>query len=354
MAIKRKLGIVGAGNIGGILLLEIAARKLARTIGIVDIKPPAVAAGKALDVAEGTPIINADVNFVASRDFSALEGCECVINTAGVPRAMRPDGTFPSREELLATNLQIADAVADGINMYCPDACLVNIANPLDAIVYRLHQKLKKPKHRISGMAGVLDTARYRLFIAQEAGVSVENVEAMVLGGHGDTMVPIRSCTRIAGMPVEQFISSKRLDEIEDRVRKAGGEVVSLLGTGSAFVSPCWATLEMMEAQVHDKKKILPVATLLEGEYGVHGLFIGVPAIMGRGGIEKVIEVKMTPAEKELFKASVEAVRQTAREVDRMGAEMDKAKKAARKPAAKKPAAKAAAAKKQPAPGKKK
>ena len=182
MAIKRKLGIVGAGNIGGILLLEIAARKLARTIGIVDIKPPAVAAGKALDVAEGTPIINADVNFVASRDFSALEGCECVINTAGVPRAMRPDGTFPSREELLATNLQIADAVADGINTYCPDACLVNIANPLDAIVYRLHQKLKKPKHRISGMAGVLDTARYRLFIAQEAGVSVENVEAMVLG----------------------------------------------------------------------------------------------------------------------------------------------------------------------------
>ncbi|MDO9693091.1 MAG: malate dehydrogenase [Candidatus Latescibacteria bacterium] len=353
MAIKRKLGIIGAGNIGGILLLEIAARKLARTIGIVDIKPPAVAAGKALDVAEGTPIINADINFVASRDFSALEGCECVINTAGVPRAMRPDGTFPSREELLATNLSISDAVAEGINTYCPDACLVNIANPLDAIVYRLHQKLKKPKHKISGMAGVLDTARYRLFIAQEAGVSVENVEALVLGGHGDTMVPIRSCTRIAGMPVEQFITSKKLDEIEDRVRKAGGEVVSLLGSGSAFVSPCWAALEMMEALVHDKKKILPVAALLEGEYGVHGLFVGVPAILGRGGVEKIVEVRMTPSEKEQFKASVEAVRQTAREVDRMGAEMDKAKKAAGKSAAKKPAAKKAPVKK-PAGGKKK
>ncbi len=312
----KKIGLIGGGQIGGVLAAEIATRRLAREVAMVDVKGPDVAKGKCLDIAEGTPVIMADVDLEGSKAYDVLKGSEFVINTAGVPRTVRPDGTYPSREELLATNLKITDAVADGLKKNCPKAFIISVANPLDAIVYRLYKKLGAAKSRIVGMAGVLDSSRYRYFVAKAAGVSVENVEALVLGGHGDDMVPIRSCCRIAGMPVEEFIDGPTLDAIEARTRKAGGEVVGLLGSGSAFVSPAWSALQMLEAIAFDKKKILAVCTLLEGEYGVEGLFVGVPALLGAGGVEKVIEVKLTAGEKAALKKSVTSVAKTCAEVD--------------------------------------
>ncbi|GAB4375355.1 MAG: malate dehydrogenase [Acidobacteriota bacterium] len=313
-----KMGIVGGGMIGGVLLQEIPRRRLARRVGLVDIMPPDMAKGKCLDVAEGSPVMRFDVELEGSKSYEALAGAELVINTAGVPRKPKPDGTLPTREELLQTNLAITQKVAEGIREYCPDAIVISIANPLDAIVYRLHQLLEPKPGRLFGMAGVLDSARYRFFVAEAAGVSVENVEALVLGGHGDTMVPIRSACRISGLPVEQFVDAERLAAIEDRTRKAGGEVVKLLGTGSAFVSPAWSALEMAEAVIFDKKKILAVSARLAGEYGVDGLFIGVPAIVGRGGVERVLEIPLTDEERAGLERSIEAVRSTCAEVDRL------------------------------------
>jgi malate dehydrogenase len=309
-----KIGLVGGGQIGGVLAAEIARRRLARQVGLVDVKGPDVAKGKSLDIAEGMPAIGTDVDFEGGKEYSVLKGAEFVINTAGVPRTVRPDGTFPSREELLATNLTITDAVAAGVKEYCPQAFIISVANPLDAIVYRLYKQLGVPKNRILGMAGVLDSSRYRYFVAKAAGVSVENVEATVLGGHGDDMVPIRSCCRIAGMPVEKFVDEKTLAAIEARTRKAGGEIVGLIGV-SAFWSPAIAAIEMVEAIVYDKKKIIPSCVLLEGEYGVKGLFVGVPVVLGRNGVEKIIEIELNEAEKAAFAKSVEAVKKTADEV---------------------------------------
>ena len=309
-----KIGLIGGGNIGGVLAQELFQRKLAATVALVDVKGPDVAKGKCLDIAEGTPIINSDVKFVAGKEYDVLAGADLVINTAGVPRTVRPDGTYPSREELLAVNLQITDKVAAAIQQYCPNAIVISIANPLDAIVFRLYQKLSPPKHKLMGMAGALDSARYRYFVAQAAGVSVENVEALVLGGHGDDMVPIRSCCRVGGMPVEKFVDEKTLAGIEARTRKAGGEIVGLIGV-SAVWSPAIAAMEMVEAIVYDKKKIIASCVLLEGEYGVKGLFVGVPVILGKKGVEKIIEIELTEAEKVAFAKSVEAVKKTADEV---------------------------------------
>jgi malate dehydrogenase len=336
--VLNKIGVIGAGNIGGVLVQELVRRGLAKTVAVTDPAPfvnpndppekqettkkQSVAKGKALDILEATPLIGADVVVEAGRDYDVLAGCDMVINTAGVPRKARPDGSMPSREELLTINLKVTSAVADGIKKYCPDAMVISIANPLDAIVYTLHKKLNPPKNKLVGMAGVLDSARYRWFVAQAAGVSVENVEALVLGGHGDTMVPIRSCCRVAGMPVEEFVSTDALEAIETRTRKAGGEVVGLLGTGSAFVSPALSALEMAEAIIFDKKRVLAACALLEGEYGVDGLFVGVPAVLGKGGIEKVVETKLTDSEKAALDVSVAAVRKTCEEVDKMLAEV--------------------------------
>ena len=311
----QKIGIIGGGNIGGVLALEILKRRLARTVALVDIKEPDLAKGKCLDMAEGTPVLKNDINLMGSKEYDVLKDANMVINTAGVPRTAKPDGTLPTREELLTTNLKITDAVSNGISKYCPKAIIISIANPLDAIVYRLHMNLKTPKQRLMGMAGALDSARYRYFVAQEAGVSVDNVEAMVLGGHGDDMLPIRSACRIAGMPVEKFVSQEKLDAIENRTRKAGGEVVKLLGSGSAFVSPAWSALEMAEAIIFDKKKIMAVSAYLDGEYGVKGLFIGVPVILGAEGIEKIIIMDLSEKEKEAFKNSVASVEKTKNEV---------------------------------------
>jgi len=329
-----KIGLIGGGWIGGTLALECAKRKLAKTVGFVDPAPfvnendppekqevqrkQSVAKGKALDIAAGLPIIKSDTHFHASKSYDVLEGSDLIISTAGVPRKARPDGSFPTREELLTINLSVTKQVAGAIGKYCPDAIVLNIANPLDAIVYTLNKTLKPPRNRLFGMAGVLDSTRYRYFVAQAAGVSVDNVEAMVFGGHGDTMVPVRSACRIAGLPVEKFVDADTLLAIETRVRKAGGEVVGLLGFGSAFVSPAWSALEMAEAVVYDKKKILPTCALLEGEYGVKDMYVGVASILGRDGMEKVIEVDMTDEEQRAFAASVEHVKKTCVEVDGM------------------------------------
>ena len=313
-----KLAIIGTGNIGAVLVLEAARRGLAREVAAVDVKEPDVAKGKALDCAEGSPVIGCDVKIVGSRDFSIMEGADIVINTAGVPRSKRADGTIPTREELLAVNLGITDSVADAIKSNCPDAIVISIANPLDAIVYRLYKKLNPPKNKLMGMAGQLDSSRYRYFIAQAAGVSVENVSAFVLGGHGDTMVPIRSACRIAGLPVTNFVDEDTLGAIETRTRKAGGEVVGLLGTGSAFVSPAWSALLMAEAIAYDKKMIIPTCALLEGEFGVNGLFVGVPALLGKNGVEKIIEFDLTEDEQAAFEHSVSAVQKTVDEVNAM------------------------------------
>jgi len=310
-----KIGLIGGGNIGGVLMQEIVQRQLAREVAMVDIKEPDLAKGKALDIAEGSSTIGADVRTFGSREYEVLKGSDLVINTAGVPRTKRPDGTIPTREELLATNLKITDAVAEGIKKYCAKAIIISVANPLDAIVYRLYQKLKPAKGKIMGMAGALDSARYRYFVASEVQVSVENVSAVVLGGHGDDMVPIRRACRISGLPVEKFLTAEKLEQIENRTRQAGGEVVKLLGSGSAFVSPAWGALEMVEAIVYDKKKIVPCCVLLEGEYGVKGLFIGVPVVLGKDGVERIIEIDLNTAEKESFRKSVESVRKTADEV---------------------------------------
>ncbi len=310
-----KIAVVGGGNIGGVLVQEIVRRRLARFVGLVDVKGPDLSKGKCLDIAEGLPIVSSDVLVEGSKEYNVIEGADLVINTAGVPRAARPDGTIPTREELLATNLKITDAVSEGISKFCPKAIIISIANPLDAIVYRLFMNLKPARERLMGMAGVLDSSRYKYFVAMEAGVSVENVEAMVLGGHGDDMLPIRSACRIAGIPVEKFITAEKLDAIEARTRQAGGEVVKLLGSGSAFVSPSWAALEMAEAIIFDKKKILPVCTLLKGEYGVDGLFIGVPVILGAKGVEKIIVMDLNDKEKEAFAKSVSSVKKSSEEV---------------------------------------
>jgi malate dehydrogenase len=314
-----KIAIIGGGNIGGVCVSEIASRRLARRAALVDIKEPDFARGKCLDIAEGTAVIGSDIALEGSKGYEVIEGADFVINTAGVPRTVRPDGTFPSREELLATNLKITDAVAAGIKKYCPDAFIISVANPLDAIVYRLHLQLKQqvPKNKLLGMAGVLDSARYKYFVAEAAGVSVQNVEAVVLGGHGDTMVPIRSACRIYGLPVTKFVSEADLEAIETRTRKAGGEVVGMLGSGSAFVSPAWSALEMLESIAYDRRKITPVCALLQGEYGVDNLFVGVPVILGKNGIEKVVEIDLTDEEKAALQHSVDAVAKTCAEVDK-------------------------------------
>ena len=329
-----KIGIIGGGYIGGVLVQEIASRGLSREGGLTDPAPfinpedpperqevtkkQSVAIGKCLDISEGLPTIRSDVRLVGTKDYSAIAGADLVINTAGVPRKARPDGTFPSREELLTINLKVTNQVANGIQEFCPNATVISIANPLDAIVYTLDKRLTPSKNKLMGMAGQLDSGRYCYFVAEAANVSVENVNAIVLGGHGDTMVPVRSSCLIAGIPVTKFLDDETLKSIEARTRKAGGEVVGLLGFGSAFVSPAWAALEMAEAIIYDKRKIVPVCAKLEGEYGVDGMFVGVPAILGKNGIEQIIELDLTDEEKEAFGKSVGAVRKTCNEVDEM------------------------------------
>ncbi len=334
----KKIGVIGGGYIGGVLVQEIAKRRLARVVGLSDpapfvnaddpperqevVRKQSVAIGKCLDIAEGLPEIGRDIKLVGSRDYSCIKDADLIINTAGVPRKARPDGTFPSREELLTINLKVTSQVAAGIKDQAPNATVISIANPLDAIVYTLNKRLSPPKNKLMGMAGVLDSGRYCYFVSEAANVSIENVNAMVLGGHGDTMVPVRSSCLIAGIPVAKFLDKETLEKIEARTRKAGGEVVGLLGFGSAFVSPAWAALEMAEAIIYDKRKIMPVCAKLDGEYGIKDTFVGVPAIVGKNGVEKVLELDLTADEKAGFEKSVAAVTKTCKEADALLAKL--------------------------------
>jgi malate dehydrogenase len=299
---RKKIALIGGGNIGGVLAQEAAYRELGDVV-IFDVVE-GLPQGKALDIAEGAPVLGADARISGTNDYEGIAGSDLVIITAGLAR--KPG---MSRDDLLKTNLSIMKQVAEGVRDNAPDALVIVISNPLDAMVYTFKEVSGFPKNRVIGMAGVLDSARLRAFVAWELGVSVQDVTALVLGGHGDTMVPlIRYCT-VAGVPVEQLLSREKIDAIIERTKGAGGEVVALLKTGSAFVSPALAAIEMAEAILMDKKRVLACACQLDGEYGVNGLYVGVPCVLGEGGIERVIEVEMDADERKLFDASVEHVR---------------------------------------------
>jgi malate dehydrogenase len=306
---RNKIALIGGGNIGGVLAQEAAYRELGDVVlfDVVEGLPQ----GKALDMAEGAPVLGANSSLSGTNDYADIAGADLVIITAGLAR--KPG---MSRDDLLKTNLSIMKQVAEGVRNNAPDAYVIVISNPLDAMVYTFKEVSGFPKNRVIGMAGVLDSARFRAFVAWELGVSVRDVTALVLGGHGDTMVPlIRYCT-VAGVPVEQLLSRDRIDAIVDRTKGAGGEVVGLLKTGSAFVSPALSAIEMAESILRDQKRVLACACQLDGEYGVNGLYVGVPCVLGADGVERVIEVEMDAEERKLFDASVEHVRSLVEQIE--------------------------------------
>ncbi len=306
---RPKIALIGGGNIGGVLAEQIAYRELGDVLifDVVEGMPQ----GKALDIAEGAPLAGSDVSIAGTNDYKDLAGSDLVIITAGLAR--KPG---MSRDDLLKTNLEIMKSVAKGVRDNAPDATVIVISNPLDAMVYTFKEISGFPKNRVVGMAGVLDSTRFRSFVAWELGVSVEDVSALVLGGHGDTMVPlVRYCT-VAGVPVSQFLSSNQIEAIVQRTKGAGGEVVGLLKTGSAFVSPALSAIEMAESILHDKKRVLACACLCEGEYGVDGLYVGVPCVLGANGVERVVEVELDEDDRKAFDASVEHVRSLVSQID--------------------------------------
>lgn len=269
--------------------------------------------GKALDLLHSAPIENFDAQVSGTGKYEGIAGADVCIVTAGLAR--KPG---MSRDDLVGTNAKIMSQVAEGIKTYAPDSFVIVITNPLDVMVTLMKRVTGFPKNRVVGQSGILDSSRYRSFIAQELNVSVASVAALVLGGHGDDMVPVRSTCQISGVPIEKLISDKRLDEIEARVRKAGGEIVSLLKSGSAFYSPASAAIRMVEAYFFDKKEILPCAAYLEGEYGVQGLYFGVPVIIGEGGVEKVVEIDLNSQEKKAFEVSLTRVKELVQSMDRL------------------------------------
>ena len=298
---RKKISLIGAGNIGATMGHLCALRQLADVVlyDVVEGMPQ----GKALDITESGPIDGFDVSVTGSNDIKDIAGSDVCIVTSGLAR--KPG---MSRDDLLGINAKIITEVASGIAANAPDALVIVITNPLDAMVTLMKKVTGFPKERVVGMAGVLDSARYRTFLAMELGVSVQSVQAMVLGGHGDDMVPVRSATTCGGVPVADLIPADRLEAIEERTRKAGGEIVGLLKTGSAFYSPASAAIRMAESYLGDKKEVLPCAAYLEGEYGLNGIYMGVPVQIGAGGVEKVIEVSLTEAETEEVKVSASHV----------------------------------------------
>ncbi len=299
---RPKIALIGGGNIGGVLAEQIAYRELGDVVlfDVVEGMPQ----GKALDMAEGAPLVGSDASISGVNDYAGIAGADVVIITAGLAR--KPG---MSRDDLLKTNLSIMKQVAEGVRDNAPDAYVIVVSNPLDAMVYTFKEVSGFPKNRVVGMAGVLDSARFRAFVAWELGVSVQDVTALVLGGHGDTMVPlVRYCT-VNGIPVSVLLPQDKIDAIVERTKKAGGEVVALLKTGSAFVSPALSAIEMAESILRDKKRVLACACLCEGEYGVNGLYVGVPCVLGAGGVERIIELELDGDERKAFDASVEHVR---------------------------------------------
>ncbi len=300
---RKKIAVIGAGNVGATTAQRLAERDYCDIVlvDIVDGLPQ----GKSLDMLEAGPVVGYDTNLIGSNGYEETSNSDLVIITSGVPR--KPG---MSRDDLLLTNKRIVQTVTEQAIAYSPDCMLLVVSNPLDAMVQLAYSVSGFPKHRVFGMAGVLDTARYRTFIAEELDVSVQDVQALVLGGHGDTMVPLPRYTTVAGVPVTQLMERGRLDAIIERTRRGGEEIVRFLKTGSAFYAPSAAIAEMVDAILLDKKRILPAAALLEGEYGIDGLFVGVPVKLGAGGVEQVIEIQLDDGEMRSLRRSADAVRE--------------------------------------------
>lgn len=300
---RKKLTIVGSGNVGATAAHWAAAKELCDIV-LVDIVE-GVPQGKGLDLLEAMPVECSDVNVIGTNSYEATKDSDVVIITAGIPR--KPG---MSRDDLIATNTNIVKSVTEQVVKYSPNAFLIVVSNPLDAMTYVAYKVSGFPRNRVMGMAGVLDTARFRTFIAQEVGVSVEDVIAFVLGGHGDTMVPLVRYCSCGGIPVSKLISKERLDEIVQRTRDGGIEIVNYLKTGSAFYAPAASAIAMAEAIIKDKKRIMPVAVYLEGEYGINDVVVGVPVKLGGDGVESIFELDFTDEEKTMFDKSVEAVKE--------------------------------------------
>ena len=300
---RSKVSIIGAGNVGATCAFRIVERGYADVV-MVDIIE-GLPQGKGLDMLQATPIVDVDVKVVGTNNYEETANSDVVVITSGVPR--KPG---MSRDDLVLTNMKIVKEVTEKVVKYSPNCIIIMVANPLDAMTQLALHVSKFPRHRVFGQSGILDTARLRTFIAQELNVSVKDVYACVLGGHGDTMVPIvRLCT-VGGVPITELLPKAKIDALVDRTIKGGGEIVSLLKTGSAFYAPASATAQMVEAIILDKKQILPCATYLQGEYGINGVVVGVPVKLGKNGIEQIIELKLTPEESAALKKSAEAVRE--------------------------------------------
>ncbi len=304
---RSKVTVIGAGNVGATCAHWIASRELADVV-LIDILEGA-AKGKALDLLESAPVMKFDLNIVGGSDYALTANSDVVVITAGVPRKKDPvTGQFPSREELVRTNQQIVGEVTRKAVEQSPNAIIIVVANPLDAMCHVALEESGFPPERVIGQAGALDTARYKTFIAQELGVSVRDVHGIVLGGHGDEMVPLPRHTSVAGIPVRELMSEEKLQAIIERTRKGGGEIVGLIGV-SAWYAPAAGTVEMVEAIIRDQKRVIPSAVYLRGEYGYDGLFVGVPAVLGAKGVEKIIEMQLNDEEKAMLDISAKAVR---------------------------------------------
>ncbi len=301
---RAKISIIGAGNVGATTAHWCAASQLGDIV-LLDIpQTEGMPAGKALDLMQSSPIVGFDSNIVGTTSYEDTEQSDVVVITAGLPR--KPG---MSRDDLLGTNAKIITSVTEQIRESSPEAILIVVSNPLDAMVQRTLQVSGFPTQRVVGQAGVLDTARYRTFLAMELGVSVEDVSALLMGGHGDTMVPMPSCTSVGGIPISRLMDKTKLDEIVERTRKGGAEIVGLLKTGSAYYAPAAATTQMVEAIVQDKKRVIPCAAYCDSEYGVGGYYVGVPIVLGAGGVEKIIQLELNVQEQVDFQKSVDAVK---------------------------------------------
>ena len=304
---RNKIALVGSGQIGGTLALLAGMKNLGDVV-LFDIAE-GIPQGKGLDLAEATPVEGFDAKYTGSNDYKDLEGSDVVIVTAGIPR--KPG---MSRDDLIGTNAKVMNSVGENIKKYCPNAFVICITNPLDVMVWVLQQACGLPATKVVGMAGVLDSARFRYFLADEFKVSVEDVNAFVLGGHGDTMVPLPRYSTVAGIPVPDmvkmgFSTQEKIDQIVQRTRDGGAEIVGLLKTGSAFYAPASSAIAMAESYLFDKRRVLPCAAMLNGEYGLSDMYVGVPIIIGSNGVEKVIEIEMTSDERKMFDHSVDAVK---------------------------------------------
>jgi len=313
MSNRKKISLIGAGNIGGTLAHLIGLKNLGDVV-LFDVAQ-GVAKGKALDIEQALVVEDFDANLTGSDNYEDIAGCDVAIVTAGIAR--KPG---MSRDDLMATNTGIIKSVAEGIKKYAPNAFVIVITNPLDAMVYVMQKYSGLPANKVVGMAGVLDSSRMSLFLAREFNVSVEDITACVLGGHGDTMVPLIRYSSVAGIPLPDLIAmglttQEKIDQIVQRTRDGGAEIVKLLGNGSAFYAPATSAIAMVESYLLDKRRVLPVAAHLDGQYGVKDLYIGVPAIIGKNGVEKILEIKLNQAEQAMFDNSVAAVKKLVEEI---------------------------------------